>query len=348
MFTGLFSVVFLNKTFFPHHWLGSVMIAIGAALIGGIAALAEETGSRLANAPNPLLGDFFAIAAQFFRPGQYILEEKVVSTVDCTVAQAVGWEGFWGVITTVLAYPIVYSVHLRENVRVDDIAQAWQQMGHSHLLVTLLLLLTVNSGLYNFVGISVTRRASATMRAVINAIRTCSIWIVSLQIGWETFYPLQLAGFICLIAGSLVFNGTVSVDFLFSKRALAARAGHLSKSKQEEAGKHGHAQHQPTIHDDSEAAIVRRRHPSNINGNSNSSSQNGKHRYGDDIGIEAAAITTSVTAAPAAVSTALERSNHDDLAVRSHRYFQQHEEDDEVQSLLEQMVGDDDDDFDFS
>jgi hypothetical protein len=47
---------------------------------------------------------------------------------------------------------------------------------------------------FNFAGISVTKELSATTRMVLDSGRTLIIWIVSLALQWQPFYPLQISG----------------------------------------------------------------------------------------------------------------------------------------------------------
>ena len=57
---------------------------------------------------------------------------------------------------------------------------------------------------FNFAGISVTKELSATTRMVLDSVRTLVIWAVSMLIGWQDFYYLQLIGFCILLAGLLL------------------------------------------------------------------------------------------------------------------------------------------------
>jgi hypothetical protein len=66
---------------------------------------------------------------------------------------------------------------------------------------------------FNFFGLSVTRRLSATPRATIDTCRTLFIWLVSLGLGWETFKWLQVLGFVLLVYGTFLVNDIVTPPF---------------------------------------------------------------------------------------------------------------------------------------
>ena len=55
---------------------------------------------------------------------------------------------------------------------------------------------------FNFFGISVTKKMSASHRMVLDSVRTCVVWTVGLLAFGEKFSILQLIGFIILITGS--------------------------------------------------------------------------------------------------------------------------------------------------
>ena len=61
----------------------------------------------------------------------------------------------------------------------------------------------VSIGSFNFFGLSVTTRISATARSLIDTCRTLGIWIFSLAVAWEKLvFPvslLQIAGFGMLV-----------------------------------------------------------------------------------------------------------------------------------------------------
>ena len=76
---------------------------------------------------------------------------------------------------------------------------------------------------FNFAGISVTKELSATTRMVLDSVRTLVIWAVSMLIGWQDFYYLQLIGFCILLAGMMLYNDIIilpTIKFLAIKLGL--------------------------------------------------------------------------------------------------------------------------------
>ena len=40
------------------------------------------------------------------------------------------------------------------------------------------------------------------------------VWAVSLGVGWQTFEPLQIVGFLLIVVGNLIFNDVVIGTFV--------------------------------------------------------------------------------------------------------------------------------------
>merc|ERR1712088_1047632 len=50
---------------------------------------------------------------------------------------------------------------------------------------------------------------SATTRMVLDSVRTLVIWMVSIGVGWQDFFALQLLCFCILIIGMMLYNDIV-------------------------------------------------------------------------------------------------------------------------------------------
>jgi hypothetical protein len=60
--------------------------------------------------------------------------------------------------------------------------------------------------LFNYCGVSVTKKLSAVARLSIDACRTAVVWAISVSAGWEDFVGMQLFGFLILVCGSTLYN----------------------------------------------------------------------------------------------------------------------------------------------
>ena len=67
----------------------------------------------------------------------------------------------------------------------------------------------ISIAFFNFAGISVTKELTATTRMVLDSVRTLVIWVVSMTIGWQSFFYLQLIGFCILLVGMMLYNDII-------------------------------------------------------------------------------------------------------------------------------------------
>ena len=173
------------------------------------------------------VGDLLIFSSQVIVASQMVLEEKFVTKYNVPALQAVGWEGTFGFTTLSLLLVPFSFIYVGESFGhgpryvLEDAYDAVYQLAHNPLLLlayfgksfffphffgyNLLSSGTVTSiAFFNFAGISVTKELSATTRMVLDSVRTLVIWAVSMLIGWQDFYYLQLIGFCILLAGLLL------------------------------------------------------------------------------------------------------------------------------------------------
>jgi hypothetical protein len=61
---------------------------------------------------------------------------------------------------------------------------------------------------------SVTKEMSATTRMVLDSVRTLTIWIYGMAVGWESFKFLQVIGFVLLLLGTFIYNDLLVAPLL--------------------------------------------------------------------------------------------------------------------------------------
>jgi hypothetical protein len=64
----------------------------------------------------------------------------------------------------------------------------------------------MTKALSNSFGVTVTKNVSSVARTILGSMRTLFVWIVELSLKWEDFESLELAGFIVIVIGNLVYN----------------------------------------------------------------------------------------------------------------------------------------------
>jgi len=94
----------------------------------------------------------------------------------------------------------------------------------------------VSIAFFNFAGISVTKELSATTRMVLDSVRTLVIWMVSIGVGWQNFFALQLLGFCILIVGMMLYNDIVILPIGRKLFATCSRQEPYGVMEEEEEG----------------------------------------------------------------------------------------------------------------
>ena len=93
----------------------------------------------------------------------------------------------------------------QEIPRFEDAIDAVRQMENSWLLVVFVMGNIISIAFFNFTGLTVTKYLNATTRMVLDSVRTLFIWLFSLAVVWQAFFPTQLVGFVLLILGAFIY-----------------------------------------------------------------------------------------------------------------------------------------------
>jgi hypothetical protein len=131
-----------------------------------------------------------------------VVEEKIMSRYHVEPLAAVSLEGFFGLVTTLIAMPFLHLL-FADRSPYFDVPRGWHQIVNTPSVYLSCFAIMFSIGSFNFFGLSVTSRVSATTRSTIDTCRTLGIWVVSLGVGWEKlvwpFSLLQVVGFGLLV-----------------------------------------------------------------------------------------------------------------------------------------------------
>merc|ERR1719350_836811 len=245
IFTGILSTIFLRRRLAWFKWAGMVFVIGGLVTVGVSDMLNQKDCSpsdhnttvsstkqqfSLMSAPislavadpgckndttNIFVGDLLIFCSQIIVATQMVYEEKFITKYNVPALQAVGWEGTFGFTTlAILLVPfsfIYVGPEFGNNPRhvLEDAYDGVYQLAHNPLLALAFSGTVISIAFFNFAGISVTKELTATTRMVLDSVRTLVIWAVSMAIGWQHFFFLQLIGFCILITGMMLYNDIV-------------------------------------------------------------------------------------------------------------------------------------------
>jgi drug/metabolite transporter (DMT)-like permease len=214
IFTCLFSVAFLGKRQHRYHIAGVFLVFVGITLVSlstyinpmatahGHGQVAPGSGS------GRMFGISLCILAQVFQATMLVYEEKIMSQYSVPPLRVVGMEGFFGMM---FGAGILIILNISQ---VESTPAAFHQVSHSTPLLCAILGSICSIAVFNFSGITVTQKASAVARSTIDVSRTILIWGVEMLLGWHSFNPLQLCGFVVLAFGTMLYNRLIVLEAL--------------------------------------------------------------------------------------------------------------------------------------
>lgn len=82
-------------------------------------------------------------------------------------------------------------------------------LSSSHLLIACIGVV-LSIALFNFAGLTLTRKWNAASRIVLDSIRTIFIWAISLILpNWQVLQPFQPIGYLILVIGTFLYYGII-------------------------------------------------------------------------------------------------------------------------------------------
>ena len=231
---ALYSVVFLKRTLFRHHYVGVVCVT-GGVLIVGLGSV--FIGGASSHASNPALGAILIVVAQFVEGWVFIIEEKFFGDITVPPLLAVGTEGCSGVLYFCILLPILYAIPCYNQSmcsghgHVENFLYAFKQLGYNGMLMFTFWAYIFCISFYNWSGLSITKNASSLHRSIIDNSRILFVWIIDMILGWEIFYWVQLIGCVLLAFGTLVYNEVLILPFWGFREAVVASQEELARRK---------------------------------------------------------------------------------------------------------------------
>ncbi|XP_060533588.1 solute carrier family 35 member F6-like isoform X2 [Cylas formicarius] len=136
VFVGLLSVAFLRRRLAKREWGGIVLVMAGLSVVG-VADFLYKSDDDSLDSDDVIIGDVLIVVGQVIQAIQVVVEEKFVAGMDIPPLEAVGFEGLFGLASmSLLMVPFYYIRADRPFTehpgdRLDDIVDAFSQMGHS-------------------------------------------------------------------------------------------------------------------------------------------------------------------------------------------------------------------------
>lgn len=218
LFVAVLSVIFLHRRIRPLEWIALVIVTLGIGIVG---YSGSRAGPAKTNAEEPALvifGMSLIIVAVSLQAVQFVVEEKILAKYHFTPLRLVYTEGFFGVTiltTSLIVLNFIIGLIQSKDNFADSPFNLRESLTQTFslrevLISSFLIMICISS--FNFCGVSLTQKLSATARSTIDSCRTLLVWITAMVLGWESFSSLQLFGFATLLFGTLCFNGVLQPE----------------------------------------------------------------------------------------------------------------------------------------
>lgn len=234
IFAAFFSVVFLKRKLWAHHWLG-ISLCVSGIMLVGLASVWGDESQRSAHSSEGdsgkpsylLLGMGLALGGQVVQAAQVIAEEWLLTDMDLPEFQIVGFEGIWGgLVMLSVAFPVLAFLPGGDNGSLENEWDTLTMLRSNQTLVSLMLVYTFSCATYNMAGIAVTGALSAVHRVMLEAFRTSIVWGFGLFVHYglgpeysfgEAITPysgLEVLGFVVLMLGQAIYGPLIKLPFL--------------------------------------------------------------------------------------------------------------------------------------
>ena len=239
LFVAVLSVIFLKRKITKLQWLSLAFVTLGVAIVGlsgsqhgeakNVGGISDEAATSAAAAAGAgagggaggglvLLGIALIIFATSFQGIQFVVEEHILAKHPVIPLQLVYIEGFFGA-STIMFFMVLFNYIFSYLQTPEEFAdspfnmiEAFAQVFTNKTVLVSSVLIMISIASFNYCGLSITHRVSATARSTVDTCRTLIVWLVAIVMGWEQFLFLQMLGFVVLVFGTLCFNGVLKPE----------------------------------------------------------------------------------------------------------------------------------------
>eukprot|EP00727_Mastigamoeba_balamuthi_P004658 m51a1_g14190 hypothetical protein (397) ;mRNA; f:85692-87139 len=228
IFSCILSTLFVKRKSYAYRWVAVGITVCGLILVGLSSVLhtskvAAESGSSEQETAQAvwktIMGCSLVVVAMFITATQMVVEEIFLKKRSYAGLQVVGMEA-----------------KLHETRIVRQRSGRVHDAGNNAGLLGLFFGYIVSDALFNYCGIMVTELLSAVHRTMIDPCRSILVWAWQLlafycideRYGeeWTKYSGLQVAGFVLIIVGTLIYNGLIKLPWFAYEEPEDAHEGH--------------------------------------------------------------------------------------------------------------------------
>jgi hypothetical protein len=172
-----------------------------------------------------IIGILSLFISLMFQGFVFTYQERIVDEYEFSPLQMVGMESMMGGCMCTLLLMITSNIRCYHpefcnaeiGQSIDSPPTSIFDLRDNYAWVYFLLT-ALSVMIFNLVGLIITKYSGAVFRVILDTLRTITIWIISIIIGFESLKPAQkiiieLIGFVFLILGNLIYNEIIIIRF---------------------------------------------------------------------------------------------------------------------------------------
>lgn len=239
IFVGFFSTMFLNQTLSSRHWLAIFVISCGILDIVAIDVQRVEYDQQTIPYTDHnaiLTGDLLIITAEILHALQSVYEEKLLKTNDLVPIQVAGWQGVFGIATTIVMAICLNFVpsFAPFNVSCRGVFDDWNdlipQLHGNTSLILALVGFTCSCAIFHCVGMFIPRFSSSSHRLLADTAHIYFIWIFVIINDWEIINIITLMGLVILHMGIIMYRQAIFLEWYRAALAYWQRGRYVDLS----------------------------------------------------------------------------------------------------------------------
>lgn len=219
--SALVKVTFFQEKLSSNMWIGLAINSF-AMLLGSLSIFFGDRDEAVFGS-NPDLGFTFIALSVFVVGAQYVLEEKIMDEERCSPMIVVGVEGVWGcLICLVFLFPLFSHLPGLDAGAMENINDSWVMVKNSPHVQFMICMLMISVAGYYILSMYLTSYLSGIWHAILDCFRSASVWATNVTMFYcfgfmhygealSRYSFLQFGGLVCLLVGTLVYNGSLSL-----------------------------------------------------------------------------------------------------------------------------------------
>jgi len=212
------------------EWSGCILVTSALFVIGYACIQAEYADDSAVMQSEPYLrvaSIVLILFSQFVQAMQTIFEGRFLSEGKHDIPDfelwLVGMEGVWGLLLCALVgVPVAYCVYTPGLH--EDALLSFAMLGQSEWCLGLFVTFISIMLFYNMLSMTVTKHTNCVTRNIFDTARTFLIWLVLTTMHhkwlpnygeeWNRWSYMQLAGFLLLVCGILIYHQVITMPFI--------------------------------------------------------------------------------------------------------------------------------------